>query len=75
MHLVLKLHSFTHINKISIHCIVDFQNGELKDEEVKSMSCGVFHDQMKDKTVLALSNGQMVYKGYKPNPKKQHEKC
>ncbi|XP_032680839.1 uncharacterized protein LOC116848644 [Odontomachus brunneus] len=51
--------------------IVDFQNGELKDEEVKSMSCGVFHDQIKDKTVLALSNGQMVYKGYKPNPKKQ----
>lgn len=35
------------------------------------MSCGLFHDQNNDKTVLALSNGQIVYKGYKPDPKKQ----
>ncbi|XP_014479544.1 PREDICTED: uncharacterized protein LOC106746914 [Dinoponera quadriceps] len=51
--------------------LVDFQNGELKDEEVKNMSCGLFHDPSKDKTILALSNGQVVYKGYKPDPKKE----
>lgn len=50
---------------------MDFQNGELKDEEVTKMSCGIFHDQKKNKTILALSNGQMVYKGYKPDSKEQ----
>ncbi|KOC60835.1 hypothetical protein WH47_05613, partial [Habropoda laboriosa] len=47
--------------------IVNFQNGALKDEEAKKMSCGVFYDQKKKKTTLALSNGQIVYKGYKPD--------
>ncbi|EFN84477.1 uncharacterized protein LOC105183234 [Harpegnathos saltator] len=51
--------------------IVNFQNGELKDEEVKKISCGLFHDQREDQTVLALSDGQTVYKGYKPDPKTQ----
>ncbi|CAK9815718.1 DNA-directed RNA polymerase I subunit RPA49 [Anthophora quadrimaculata] len=46
--------------------IVNFQNGALKDEEAKKMSCGLFYDQKKKKTTLALSNGQIVYKGYKP---------
>lgn len=46
---------------------MNFQNGELKDEEVKEMSCGLFHDQKDDKTVLALSNGHIVYKGYRPD--------
>lgn len=47
--------------------IVNFHNGELKDEEAKKMSCGLFYDQYKQKSVLALSNGQVVYKGYKPD--------
>ncbi|KAK2586264.1 hypothetical protein KPH14_001520 [Odynerus spinipes] len=51
--------------------IVNFQNGELKDEEAKKMSCGLFYDQKQDKTLLALSNGQLVYKGYKPDNKQQ----
>ncbi|XP_071557903.1 DNA-directed RNA polymerase I subunit RPA49 [Temnothorax nylanderi] len=51
--------------------IVNFQNGELKDEEVKEMSCGLFHDQKDDKTVLALSNGHIVYKGYRPDCEKE----
>ncbi|KAG7205171.1 hypothetical protein KM043_018263 [Ampulex compressa] len=50
--------------------IVNFQNGELKDEEVNKMSCGLFYDKNKQKTLLALSNGQIVYKGYKPDTKK-----
>lgn len=50
---------------------MNFQNGELKDEEVKEMSCGLFHDQKDDKTVLALSNGHLVYKGYRPDCKKE----
>ncbi|KAK1128821.1 hypothetical protein K0M31_019965 [Melipona bicolor] len=47
--------------------IVNFQNGELKDDETKNMSCGLFYDQNKKKTVLALSNGEIVYRGYKPD--------
>ncbi|XP_076753590.1 uncharacterized protein LOC143425032 [Xylocopa sonorina] len=47
--------------------IVNFQNGELKDEEAKKMSCGLFYDQKKQNTMLALSNGQIVYRGYKPD--------
>ncbi|XP_043521671.1 uncharacterized protein LOC122534771 [Frieseomelitta varia] len=47
--------------------IVNFQNGELKDDEAKNMSCGLFYDQNKKKTVLALSNGEIVYRGYKPD--------
>ncbi|XP_003399797.1 uncharacterized protein LOC100645462 [Bombus terrestris] len=47
--------------------IVNFQNGELKDEEAKKMSCGLFYDQNKKKTMLAMSNGQIVYRGYKPD--------
>jgi len=35
------------------------------------MSCGLFHDQKDDKTVLALSNGHIVYKGYRPDCKKE----
>ncbi|CAL1684730.1 unnamed protein product [Lasius platythorax] len=51
--------------------IVNFQNGKLKDEEDKEMSCGLFRDQREDKTVLALSNGQLVYKGYRPDFEKE----
>ncbi|XP_076643300.1 DNA-directed RNA polymerase I subunit RPA49 [Halictus rubicundus] len=47
--------------------IVNFQNGELKDDEAKKMSCGLFYDQQKKKRTLALSNGQIVYRGYKPD--------
>lgn len=50
---------------------MNFQNGELKDEEVKEMSCGLFHDQKDDKTILALSNGHIVYKGYRPDCKEE----
>nr|XP_012144540.1 PREDICTED: DNA-directed RNA polymerase I subunit rpa49-like isoform X2 [Megachile rotundata] len=31
------------------------------------MSCGLFYDPKKQKTLLALSNGQIVYRGYKPD--------
>lgn len=51
--------------------IVNFQNGELEDGEAKKMSCGLFYDKKKQKTLLALSNGQIVYKGYKPNADKE----
>ncbi|XP_029178180.1 uncharacterized protein LOC114945974 [Nylanderia fulva] len=51
--------------------IVNFQHGKLKDEEDKEMSCGLFRDQREDKTVLALSNGQIVYKGYRPDFEKE----
>lgn len=51
--------------------IVNFQNGQLKDEEAEKMACGLFYDKKKDKTLLALSNGQIVYKGYKPDNKQQ----
>ncbi|XP_043249366.1 uncharacterized protein LOC122395659 [Colletes gigas] len=47
--------------------IVNFQNGELKDDEAKKMSCGLFYDEKKRKSCLALSNGQIVYRGYKPD--------
>jgi len=51
--------------------IVNFQNGELKDEDVKKMSCGLFRDRKDDKTVLALSDGHIVYKGYRPDYKNE----
>ncbi|XP_054002469.1 uncharacterized protein LOC128889115 [Hylaeus anthracinus] len=47
--------------------IVNFQNGELKDDKAKKMSCGLFYDEKKRNTCLALSNGQVVYRGYKPD--------
>lgn len=50
---------------------MNFQNGELKNEEVKEMSCGLFRNQKDDKTILALSNGHIVYKGYRPDCKKE----
>lgn len=55
---------------ISNYSTVNFQNGELKDEEAKKMSCGLFYDQKRQKTMLALSNGQIVYRGYKPDTSK-----
>ncbi|XP_043667245.1 uncharacterized protein LOC122628737 isoform X3 [Vespula pensylvanica] len=51
--------------------IVNFQNGELKDEATETMSCGLFYDKQKEKKLLALSNGQIVYKGYTPDNKQQ----
>lgn len=42
-------------------------NGELKDEATKKMKCGIYHDEKVKKNVLAMSNGQMVYKGYRPD--------
>lgn len=35
------------------------------------MSCGLFYDKQKEKKLLALSNGQIVYKGYTPDNKQQ----
>jgi len=49
---------------------VEFQNGQFKDDDTKNMSCGLFHDETKDKTLLALSNEQITYKGYKPDSEK-----
>jgi hypothetical protein len=49
---------------------VAFQNGQSMNDDTKNMSCGLFHDETKDKTLLALSNGQTVYKGYKPDSEK-----
>ncbi|KYN14092.1 PREDICTED: uncharacterized protein LOC108766111 [Trachymyrmex cornetzi] len=51
--------------------IVNFQNGELKDEEIKEISCGLYREQKDNKTVLALSNGHIVYKGNRPDCKKE----
>ena len=31
------------------------------------MKSGIYHDEKQGKTVLALSNGNIVYKGYRPN--------
>lgn len=57
-----------HFKKNLYNCfIVNFQNGELKDEEAKKMSCGLFYDQNRKRTMLAMSNGQIVYRGYKPD--------
>lgn len=50
---------------------VNFQNGHLKDEETKKMKCGLYTDEQKNKTVLAMSNGQVVYKGYRPDLSKE----
>lgn len=52
---------------INDYFTVNFQNGELKDAEAKKMSCGLFYDKKKKKSCLALSNGQIVYRGYKPD--------
>ncbi|XP_066581173.1 uncharacterized protein Polr1E [Prorops nasuta] len=46
--------------------IVNFQNGQLKDEEAEKMECDLFYDEQKKEQLLALSNGQIVYQGYKP---------
>lgn len=35
------------------------------------MKCGLYHDKTKEKTILAMSNGQVVYKGYRPNLSKE----
>ncbi|KAL2720866.1 DNA-directed RNA polymerase I subunit RPA49-like [Vespula squamosa] len=51
--------------------IVNFQNGELKDEAAETMSCGLFYDKQKEKKLLAVSNGQIIYKGYTPDNKQQ----
>ncbi|XP_043276113.1 DNA-directed RNA polymerase I subunit RPA49-like [Venturia canescens] len=51
--------------------IVNFQNGALKDEETSRMDCGVYYDKKKQNTVLAMSNGQIVYKGYRPDSEKE----
>lgn len=45
--------------------IVTFQNGQMRDEEVQKISCGLFRDK-NEETVLAMSNGQSVYKGTRP---------
>ncbi|XP_046820794.1 uncharacterized protein LOC124425058 [Vespa crabro] len=51
--------------------IVNFQNGELKDEAAETMSCGLYYDKKREKKLLAVSNGQIVYKGYTPDNKQQ----
>lgn len=51
--------------------IVNFQNGQLKDDETNNMKCGIFSDEKCGKTVLALSNGKIVYKGYRPDVEKE----
>ncbi|KAI4500073.1 hypothetical protein M0802_004943 [Mischocyttarus mexicanus] len=51
--------------------IVQFQNGQLVDEETENTSCGLFHDKQKNKKLLAVSCREMVYKGYKPDDKQQ----
>lgn len=35
------------------------------------MKCGIFSNEQCEKTVLALSNGKIVYKGYRPNVDKE----
>lgn len=55
------------MNDVYYYFTVNFQNGELKDEEAKKMSTGLFYDPKKRKTMVALSNGQIVYRGYKPD--------
>lgn len=35
------------------------------------MSCGIYHDVKQDKTVLAMSNGHVVYRGYRPDMEKE----
>ncbi|XP_015122477.1 uncharacterized protein LOC107044916 [Diachasma alloeum] len=51
--------------------IVNFQNGQLKDTEARKMKSGVFYDEKKKKTLVAMSNGQVVYRGYRPDPAKE----
>ncbi|XP_043463694.1 uncharacterized protein LOC122499416 [Leptopilina heterotoma] len=52
--------------------IVNFQNGQLKDDETNNMKCGLFSSNKQcGKTVLALSNGKIVYKGYRPDVDKE----
>ena len=47
--------------------LVDFLNGHLKDVEINNLKSSVFSDEKCGKTVLALSNQKIVYKGYRPN--------
>ena len=35
------------------------------------MKCGLYKDEKKKKIVLAMSNGQVVYKGYRPDLDKE----
>lgn len=35
------------------------------------MDCGVYFDKKKQSTVLAMSNGKIVYKGYRPDFEKE----
>lgn len=51
--------------------LVNFQNGKLNDSEAAQLECGFFHDKKENRKVLAVSNGRVVYKGYKPDPDKQ----
>ncbi|XP_014221183.1 uncharacterized protein LOC106648645 [Trichogramma pretiosum] len=51
--------------------IVHFQNGQLKDEAAKKMKCQLYNDEDKQKVVLAISNGRMCYRGYRPNLEKE----
>ncbi|KAF7997136.1 hypothetical protein HCN44_005413 [Aphidius gifuensis] len=52
--------------------IVKFQNGEIEEEKAKKMQVGLFRDPNENnKTLLSMSNGKMVYKGYRPDQKKE----
>ncbi|XP_014238209.1 uncharacterized protein LOC106659940 [Trichogramma pretiosum] len=51
--------------------IVHFQNGQLKDEETNKMKCQLYNDEDKQKVVLAMTNGQVAYKGHRPDFKKE----
>ncbi|XP_015609823.1 uncharacterized protein LOC107274802 [Cephus cinctus] len=51
--------------------IVNFQNGELKDAEAKKMECDIFYDESQKNRMLALSNGRIVYSGYRPDLNKE----
>lgn len=51
--------------------IVNFQNGELKENETENMMSCLYSDERCGETVLALSNGKIVYKGYRPSLDKE----
>ncbi|KAL7301711.1 hypothetical protein TKK_0005708 [Trichogramma kaykai] len=51
--------------------IVHFQNGQLKDEETNKMKCQLYNDEDKQKVVLVMSNGQVVYRGHRPDLEKE----
>ncbi|XP_011501167.1 PREDICTED: uncharacterized protein LOC105364835 [Ceratosolen solmsi marchali] len=46
--------------------LVNFQNGKLKEEESKKIKIGLFNDKT-NKIILALSNGQTIYRGFRPD--------